>query len=79
MFVKSFAELEEIVREDTDLEPKDYIASFVRNDKKYPIKNERHFAGFISEGPNDGGVYRIVITRADDKPKPVSEEESKEP
>ena len=44
MYVKSFAELEEIVREDTDLEPKDYIASFERNDKKYPIKNERHFA-----------------------------------
>ena len=77
MQAEDFAELEEILLEDNDLQPKTYTISFMQNNVEIKIKNQRQFANFVNGEPNQGNVYRITITRADDKPKPLNQEERK--
>ena len=74
---KNFTELEEIVEEDINLKSGTYTVQFVRNGMTIQIKSQRQFESFIIDEPNESGVHKITITRADDKPKPVTQEEPK--
>ena len=69
--------LEEILLKENDLQPKTYSISYMENDLPMKIKNQNHFAMFINGEPNQGNVYRIAITRVDDKPKPDNQQEPK--
>ena len=77
MQAEDLNELEEILLEDNDLQPKTYTISYIADGTPIKIKSQRHFANFINGEPNQGGRYRITITRTDDKPKPLNQEERK--
>ena len=71
-----FTELEDFIKEDTNLKPKSYSISYTKNNKVCNMKNQRHFETFVNGEPNDGDQYQIVLTD-NDKPKPDNQEERK--